>query len=198
MASSNQFYPITENVRQVDWHGGFTAAAGHAVWLPQPRTYPQTYWNRTAFVSEPTGHLIATFLLQRNGADLSSENTWNLVASDDEWTAPIFAEVGPDGNVWMIDWYNFIVAAQSDPTRLPDGSRRRLRHSAPRQDARADLSASCSRGQAVAARRSRSEGSFQVGGGPEERQPLLADARPAPDRRAGPAGRRNRAREASE
>src|SRR5207253_8214811 len=30
------------------------------------------------------------------------------------WTAPIMAEVGPDGNVWVIDWYNFIV--QHNPT----------------------------------------------------------------------------------
>src|SRR5262249_37063172 len=38
----------------------------------------------------------------------------NLLASDDEWSAPIAAEVGPDGNVWVIDWYNFIV--QHNPT----------------------------------------------------------------------------------
>ena len=112
IASSNKFYPITENVRQVNWHGGFTAAAGHAVYTA--RTYPKTYWNRTAFVTEPTGHLVATFLLQPHGCDYSSENSWNLVASDDEWTSPIMAEVGPDGQVWMIDWYNFIV--QHNPT----------------------------------------------------------------------------------
>jgi putative membrane-bound dehydrogenase-like protein len=112
IASSNKFYPITENVRQVDWHGGFTAAAGHAVYTA--RTYSQTYWNRTAFVAEPTGHLVATFLLQPHGTDYSSENSWNLVASDDEWTSPILAEVGPDGNVWIIDWYSFIV--QHNPT----------------------------------------------------------------------------------
>src|SRR5262249_39299519 len=28
--------------------------------------------------------------------------------------APIMAEVGPDGNVWVIDWYNYIV--QHNPT----------------------------------------------------------------------------------
>src|SRR5262249_10920500 len=39
---------------------------------------------------------------------------FNLLASDDEWAAPIMAEVGPDGNVWVIDWYNFIV--QHNPT----------------------------------------------------------------------------------
>src|SRR5262249_13606291 len=39
-----------------------------------------------------------------------------LLASDDEWTAPIMAEVGPDGNVWVIDWYSYIV--QHNPTPL--------------------------------------------------------------------------------
>ncbi len=44
-------------------------------------------------------------------------NDFNLLASDDEWTAPIAGEVGPDGAVWMIDWYNYIV--QHNP--IPEG-----------------------------------------------------------------------------
>ena len=112
IAGWNRFFPVTEKVRQVDWHGGFTAGAGHAVYTA--RAYPKWYWNRAAFVTEPTGHLTATFLLEPIGADFTSDNTWNLVASDDEWTAPIAAEVGPDGHVWIIDWYNYIV--QHNPT----------------------------------------------------------------------------------
>ena len=115
IADSNRFFPITENVRQVDWHGGFTAGAGSALYTA--RTYPEPYWNKTAFVAEPTGHLVATFTLHPDGTDFKSHNAWNLVASDDEWTSPILAEVGPDGQVWMIDWYNFIV--QHNPT--PEG-----------------------------------------------------------------------------
>ena len=112
IAASNRFYPVTDKVRQVDWHGGFTAAAGHALYTA--RTYPRHYWNQTAFVAEPTGHLVATFTLERQGSDVADYYGWNLVASDDEWTAPISAEVGPDGHVWVIDWYNFIV--QHNPT----------------------------------------------------------------------------------
>jgi putative membrane-bound dehydrogenase-like protein len=115
IAANNQFFPITDKVRQVDWHGGFTAGAGHALYTA--RAYPKHYWNSTAFVAEPTGHLVATFTLQRNGSDVRDYYGWNLVASDDEWTSPIAAEVGPDGNVWIIDWYNFIV--QHNPT--PEG-----------------------------------------------------------------------------
>ncbi len=115
IADSNAFKPATDKVRQVDYHGGYTAAAGHALYTA--RNYPQEYWNRTAFVAEPTGHLVGTFVLRSEGSNFRSNNPFNLVASDDEWTAPVMAEVGPDGNVWVIDWYNFIV--QHNPT--PNG-----------------------------------------------------------------------------
>ncbi|HEV3163988.1 MAG TPA: PVC-type heme-binding CxxCH protein, partial [Isosphaeraceae bacterium] len=112
ISDSFRFFPITDKVRQVDWFGGFTAGAGHALYTA--RTYPSQYWNSTAFVSEPTGHLTATFTLQRKGSDVVAHYGWNLVASNDEWTSPIVAEVGPDGHVWVIDWYNYIV--QHNPT----------------------------------------------------------------------------------
>ncbi len=112
IAGNAPMHPITDKVRQVDWHGHFTAAAGHALYTA--RTFPRQYWNRTAFVCEPTGHLVATFPIQPEGGSFRSHNGWNLLASDDEWTSPIMAEVGPDGHVWVIDWYNYIV--QHNPT----------------------------------------------------------------------------------
>ena len=63
---------------------------------------------------EPTGHLTGVFVLERDGAGYRSSSPMNLYASRDEWSAPIQAEVGPDGNVWMLDWYNYIV--QHNPT----------------------------------------------------------------------------------
>jgi putative membrane-bound dehydrogenase-like protein len=112
IAGNAPMEPITDKVRQVDYHGHFTAGAGHALYTA--RSYPREYWNRTAFVAEPTGHLLATFVLQPEGASFRSRNAWNLLASDDEWTSPIVGEVGPDGQVWVIDWYNYIV--QHNPT----------------------------------------------------------------------------------
>jgi len=119
IAESNRFDPITDKVRQVDFHGGFTAAAGHALYTA--RAYPPEYWNKTAFVTEPTGHLIATFAIRSDGAGFRSRNAWNLVASDDEWTSPVAAEVGPDGNVWFIDWYNYIVQHNPTPAGFKTG-----------------------------------------------------------------------------
>jgi putative membrane-bound dehydrogenase-like protein len=119
IAGSPRMSPVTDKVRQVDHHGRFTAAAGHALYTA--RTYPPEYWNRTAFVCEPTGHLVSTFVLERRGAGFRSTNPWNLVASQDEWTAPIMAEVGPDGHVWILDWYNYIVQHNPTPRGFTNG-----------------------------------------------------------------------------
>ncbi len=112
MSDSFLFQAPTDKIRQVDQFGGYTAGAGHAVYTG--RTYPQEYWNHIAFVCEPTGHLVGAFVLRHDGTQYTSQNTFNLLASDDEWSAPIMAEVGPDGNVWVLDWYNYIV--QHNPT----------------------------------------------------------------------------------
>jgi hypothetical protein len=111
----------TVAIRQVDHHGHFTAAAGHRLYTA--RVYPREYWNRTAFVCEPTGHIVATFELSPQGARFTSRMGWDLVASDDEWTAPVQAEIGPDGQVWVIDWYNFIVQHSPTPAGFETGKR---------------------------------------------------------------------------
>lgn len=119
IADTHLFQTFAEKVRQVDHHGGYTAAAGHALYTA--RTYPRMYWNRLAFVAEPTGHLVGTFVLERDGGDVHSSNRFNLLASDDEWAAPIMAEVGPDGHVWVIDWYNYIVQHNPTPAGFQTG-----------------------------------------------------------------------------
>lgn len=120
IADNDRFEPLdADKVRQVDHHGGFTAAAGHALYTA--RNYPKEYWNRAAFVTEPTGHLVATFILREDGSGFRSKNSWNLLASNDEWSGPIMAEVGPDGNVWVIDWYNFIIQHNPTPAGFKTG-----------------------------------------------------------------------------
>ncbi len=108
-------HPITQNVRQVDVFGGFTAAAGISPYTA--RSFPQQYWNRIAFISEPTGHLLHRAILEKDGAGFAEKDGWNMLASADEWVSPVWAEVGPDGALWVFDWYNFIV--QHNPT--PEG-----------------------------------------------------------------------------
>lgn len=106
---------LTNELRQVDVFGGFTAAAGHSLYTA--RRFPKEYWNRIAFVSEPTGRIIHKAVLEPNGSSFKEKDGWNLAASPDNWFGPVQAEVGPDGQVWILDWYNFII--QHNPT--PEG-----------------------------------------------------------------------------
>ncbi|MGK0237206.1 MAG: putative membrane-bound dehydrogenase-like protein [Candidatus Pelagisphaera sp.] len=114
VADDQGIYPITDKVRQVDWHDQYTAGAGHAVYTA--RAFPEEYWNGVSFVTEPTGHLVGFFKLGSEGADRTAVNMGSFLASDDEWSAPIVAEVGPDGALWVIDWYNYII--QHNPTPI--------------------------------------------------------------------------------
>jgi azurin len=103
----------TKNLRQVDVHGGFTAAAGHSLYTA--RNFPKEYWNRIAFVTEPTGRLVHRTILKQEGSGFKEDGDgWNMFNSADEWAAPIQAEVGPDGALWITDWYDFII--QHNPT----------------------------------------------------------------------------------
>jgi len=105
--------PLTEKIRQVDVFGGFTAAAGANLYTA--RAFPQRYWNSVTLLCEPTMHLLHQGLLVRDGSGWTEGvDGGNLIASADEWFAPVHAEVGPDGAVWLADWYNFII--QHNPT----------------------------------------------------------------------------------
>ncbi len=106
------YHPIAADVRQMDWHGAFTAATGHELYTA--RTFPREYWDRAALVCEPTGHLVHLDWLVPRGSSFVARDGYNLLASTDPWSAPIAAQGGPDGAVWVLDWYNYVI--QHNPT----------------------------------------------------------------------------------
>ena len=136
--ATHRFYPITDKVRQVDCHGGFTAAAGHALYTA--RTYPQEYWNRTAFVTEPTGHLVGDVrAAAATAADFRSRNAWNLLASDDEWTVADHGRGRPRRQRLGDRLVQLHRPAQPDAAGLQDRQGQRLRDRPARQEARPHL-----------------------------------------------------------
>lgn len=102
-----EVHALTPNLRQVDVVGGFTSAAGHQMYTA--RDFPKSYWNSVAFVAEPTVRLLHNAIIEKDGAGFKEKDGWNLLSSSDEWFGPVHAEVGPDGAVWVLDWYNFII-----------------------------------------------------------------------------------------
>ncbi|MBL9166172.1 MAG: c-type cytochrome [Verrucomicrobiales bacterium] len=111
LAPGMRMHPNTPNVRMVDNFGGYTAAAGHAFMVSD--ALPARLQGK-ALVTEPTAKLIGIMDIQPDGGGYKALDGGNLLASSDEWMSPIFADVGPDGAVWVIDFYSFII--QHNPT----------------------------------------------------------------------------------
>ncbi len=115
-----KFFPSSTDIRQVDSFDRYTSAAGHALYTA--RRFPAAWHDRVAFVCEPTGKLVGQFLMERHGGGFRARQLPNnLYCSADAWSAPVAAEVGPDGAVWICDWYNLIVQHNPTPSRASAG-----------------------------------------------------------------------------
>ncbi len=107
----NDIFPVRD-VYQVDSFGRYTAGAAHEIYTA--RAFPPEYWNRIGFVVEPTGHVVGMFEMIPNGSGFIAKNRWSLMASRDAWSAPVQVKVGPDGALWVSDFYTLV--AQHNPT----------------------------------------------------------------------------------
>jgi putative membrane-bound dehydrogenase-like protein len=117
MAPGMRMHPNTPNVRMVDNFGGYTAGAGHAFMVSD--ALPARLQGK-ALVAEPTAKLVGIMDIQPNGGGYKASDGFNLLASTDEWMSPIFADVGPDGAIWVIDFYSFVI--QHNPTPNPQSA----------------------------------------------------------------------------
>ena len=115
IATDRSFHPITPNIRQVDAFNNYTAGAGHA--LATSAAFPESYREKMAFIGGPTGHLLGMYEISPTGAGYKAENAFAFLASADEWFSPVAAEVGPDGHLWVADWYNFIIQHNPTPSK---------------------------------------------------------------------------------
>ncbi|MCW1887835.1 ThuA domain-containing protein [Luteolibacter flavescens] len=114
------FNPSSADIRQVDQFEKYTAGAGHAFYTSE--RFPAEWRERTAFVTEGTGKLVGTFDILREGAGYKAVQRFNnIYNSADAWSGPVCAEVGPDGALWICDWYNLIIQHNPTPSRQSSG-----------------------------------------------------------------------------
>jgi uncharacterized protein len=125
--ATNRYYPITRD--SYLWEGstsemsnGFPsgqATATNSYQIYTSRLFPQKYWNRFGFTCDGSYHLCNqdSMVVRMNGEH--STSTWNamrmpgqvrsnIFASTDAWTAPLQTRTGPDGALWVLDWYNYL------------------------------------------------------------------------------------------
>lgn len=112
-----QVYPITENSSErelrdpSEWSeiGHFTSACGQSVYTGG--NFPGAY-NGAYFICEPVSNLVHCDRLEPNGATFAAtrmlEKT-EFLASKDSWFMPVFTTVGPDGALYVVDFYRKVI-----------------------------------------------------------------------------------------
>ncbi len=91
---------------------GISAVSGSDFYTA--RLLPQKYWGRFQFACEGMSGLCNQDSLVVNGSSWLSHrlypgNRWpNIFASTDAWSAPMLARTGPDGALWVLDFYYYL------------------------------------------------------------------------------------------
>lgn len=90
---------------QIDFVGGFTAAAGCTIY--NGGAWPAE-WNHSHFVTEPTVHIVHHDVLAPKGVTYSATKPREaeFIAGRDLWFRPVHSRVGPDGALYILDFYN--------------------------------------------------------------------------------------------
>jgi len=86
--------------------GVFTAARGCTIY--EGGAWPERYFG-SAFVCEPTVHIVHEDILFRSESptfEATRRDDAEFLAGDDLWFRPMHTRVGPDGAMYLLDFYN--------------------------------------------------------------------------------------------
>jgi putative membrane-bound dehydrogenase-like protein len=112
MVSGQKTFPLMDwkqaAYKQIDFVGSYTAAAGCAIY--EGGAWPEK-WNYSYFTGEPTINIVSHYFLKKDGVTYAAEKEkgreqTEFMRSGDLWFRPIETRVGPDGALYVIDFYN--------------------------------------------------------------------------------------------
>lgn len=81
----------------------------------------------TMFVANPITSKVQTIAMNRDGEYWQLEQAPDLLTSDDPFFRPVAMTMGPDGCLYLVDWYNKIISHNEVPRAHPDRDKTRGR-----------------------------------------------------------------------
>ncbi|PXX21489.1 PVC-type heme-binding CxxCH protein [Arenibacter sp. ARW7G5Y1] len=103
-----------------DFRVGGTGLSGLAFAEDSEGSFPKE-WKNVAFLANPiTSTINAVRVVRNEDGTVSGEHLPDLLYSEDDWFRPVNMEFGPDGCLYIADWYNKIVSHNELPTTHPD------------------------------------------------------------------------------
>ncbi len=105
-----KYYYSRYGAAESEADGWFTAACGPLVY--RDRALPGLHGQY--FVCEPSGNLIHRALIEEDGSALGirrapGEEKSEFGATSDQWSHPVNLTHGPDGSIWVTDYYREII-----------------------------------------------------------------------------------------
>ena len=91
-------------------------------------------WKDVALLANPiTSSINAVKIVRNSDGSITAKHLEDLLTSDDDWFRPVNMEFGPDGCLYIADWYNKIISHNELPTTHPDRDKKhgriwRIRH----------------------------------------------------------------------
>jgi putative membrane-bound dehydrogenase-like protein len=99
---------------------GGTGISGTAFADDASGSFPDEY-KHVAFLANPiTSSINAVKIVRNPDGSISSSHLPDLLTTTDDWFRPVNIEFGPDGCLYIADWYNKIVSHNELPTTHPD------------------------------------------------------------------------------
>jgi len=108
-----------------DFRMGGTGLSGLAL-TDASGSFP-TEWSDVMLVANPIINRIQAIKMHREGSGWRLERLPDVVASGDEWFRPVGMTLGPDGAVYIVDWYNKIISHNEVARNHPDRDKKRGR-----------------------------------------------------------------------
>jgi putative heme-binding domain-containing protein len=99
---------------------GGTGISGTAFADDASGSFPDEFKN-VAFLANPiTSSINAVQIVRNPDGSVSAKHLPDLLTSEDDWFRPVNMEFGPDGSLYIADWYNKIISHNELPTTHPD------------------------------------------------------------------------------
>lgn len=107
-----------------DFRMGGTGLSGLA--FTDQTAYPAPYAN-IFYLANPITRKIQAIRVTPDGVRFRYEKLPDFVQSSDEWFRPVALRLGPDGCLYLVDWYNKIISHNEVPRNHPERDKTRGR-----------------------------------------------------------------------
>lgn len=104
--------------KQTSFEMGGTGLSGLALCEENPNFSEQ--WNDVIFVANPIARSVQALRIARSGAQYSLEKLPDFLTTDDGMFRPIAIHFGPDGALYVVDWYCKIISHNEVSRSHPD------------------------------------------------------------------------------